>query len=227
MPYHSLDEKARPYFCFEHAGIILAPKMIVFGMNEAPFYFNKIMRVVIELSRTMGIRMSSYFDDQIWAEAAEKRAEPLVPVILTILTKLGWLINEKAMLRPSQIAEHIGWEIDTTEMKLRVASKKVERIFQLATEIVTEKDKVSLRQLASLAGKLSAMRTAISAAPIFTRGMFNQIGDLSHREGWRDRTITPTREVMEEVQFWINNIKQLRIRDPTPPLSSPRKNRCE
>jgi len=89
-----LDEHTRPYFCFEHAGIVLCPKMLVFGMNEAPYFFNKIMRVVIQLARNLNIRMSSYFDDQIWFAASEEEAKNLVQQAKIILEKMGWLLNE-------------------------------------------------------------------------------------------------------------------------------------
>ena len=89
-----LDEHTRPYFCFEHAGVVLCPKMLVFGMNEAPYFFNKIMRVVIQLARNLNIRMSSYFDDQIWFAASEEEAKNLVQQAKIILEKMGWLLNE-------------------------------------------------------------------------------------------------------------------------------------
>ncbi len=206
-----LDEESRPYFCFEHAGVVLCPKMLVFGMNEAPFFFNKIMRVVIKLARSLNIRMSSYFDDQIWFAATESEAKELVEKAKTILTKLGWLLNEKAKLDPSKRADHIGFEIDTTSMTVHVMKAKIEKIQEMLDKTVQEKGHTTLKELASLTGKLSATRTAISAAPTFTREMFNQQAEESARS-WDDKPVKLRGEVLEEVKFWKEHLRELNER---------------
>jgi len=123
VPIH---ESIQKYFCFEHEGLIICPKILVFGLNEAPFFFNKIMREMMKFFRKLGIKMSSYFDDQIWAAKNREEAERLVKIILCLMTNLGWLINEKAILEPSQVAEHIGWQIRTKSMTIHRAPKKIE-----------------------------------------------------------------------------------------------------
>ena len=171
-----LHESIQKYFCFEHVGLVICPKVLIFGLNEAPFYFNKIIREMVKFCRNLGIRMTSYFDDQLWATQTKTTAEKLATVIQKIFTNLGLLLNEKAKLTPEQIAEHIGWQINTVSMTLHRCPEKVEEALINIQRIAESKDRTTnLRFLSSVVGQLSAMRLAISAVGCWTVEMYKEL----------------------------------------------------
>lgn len=202
-----LHESVRKYFCFEHASLIICPKILIFGLNEAPFFFNKILRQVVRFCRSIGIRMSAYFDDLIWFAISQKEADILVPILKEIMTNLGWLLNEKARLTPTRQAEHLGWLINSESMTLHRSQSKIEEVKGMIEAIIKETT-TNLLNLASIAGKLQASRLAIPAAGLWTSDLYKCISRHS-RQSWADRPIEIDRRAKKELEFWRKNVVRL------------------
>ena len=92
--------------------------------------------------------------------------------------------------------------IDSVEMILSLPEEKVVTIKQQCSEML-EKEKVSLRELAKLVGRLSASMMAILPAPLQYRGLQRQqIFELKN-QGSYDHRVTLTEEAKEEINWWL------------------------
>jgi ribonuclease HI len=210
-----LHESVQKYFCFEHAGLVICPKILVFGLNEAPYYFNKIIREMVKFCRSMGIKMTSYFDDQLWADSSKPAAEKLALIIQEIFANLGLLLNEKAKLTPEQVAEHIGWQINTVSMTIHRSPDKAEETSKVIKNMLRNSQRrTNLSTLSSVVGQLSAMRTAIPAVGCWTVEIYKDIG-RNTEYGWEDKNIQLSPNSWDELKFWDENLTRLnRIGSP-------------
>jgi ribonuclease HI len=205
IPIH---ESMQPYLCFEHAGLVICPQILVFGLNEAPFYFNKIIRQMVKFCRSIGLRMTSYFDDQLWIATAQEDATTLVKLVKLIMNNLGWQLNEKAILTPSTSAEHIGYEIRSNSMTIHRSTKKVTDLVELLKSY-TSKKSLSLANLTSVAGKISATRQAIPIVGSMTREIYKTIAKSTQRSWNMEKQVNLNEECMDELIFWRDNLHEL------------------
>ena len=217
-----LDPRVRKYFCFQHAGITLQPNILIFGLNEAPYFFNKIMREIVRFCRGNKILMAAYFDDLLWIEKIlqqHTKDYELPNFVAQFMQELGWLLNEKTSLTPKLENKFIGWWINTKIMKLFVAEKKILNTLKIL-ESMGESNKnkqqwkTSLTQLTSLAGRLSDMRPAIPAVPIWTSSIYKTIAKNTRDQDWSKRDIDVDDKTTEEIKFWVTNLARLNTGAP-------------
>jgi hypothetical protein len=73
-----------------------------FGLASAPWVFTKIIRPIVQLCRSRGIRLMAYLDDFIVLGASQQECMENTQFVLHLLERLGWLVNyKKSSLRPS------------------------------------------------------------------------------------------------------------------------------
>ena len=88
--------------------------------------------------------------------------------LIFLLTHLGFVINlKKSMLNPVQKIEFLGLEIDSVAMKLSLPQRKVEEIVQMSQNALN--NKITLRELTQLIGKLTSTIQAILPAKLQIR----------------------------------------------------------
>ena len=99
------------YLGFYWNGDFFVWQVLLFGVKCVPYYFNKILRPVVEFFRVQNIRNSLFVDDFL-IMMRKMFTTDHSEFVLQTLQELGWEINwEKSKLIPSNYCEFIGFNI--------------------------------------------------------------------------------------------------------------------
>ena len=138
---------------------------------------------------------------------------------IELLQNLGFTIHPtKSILTPTQRITFLGFVTDSVQMTLEITEEKKNKIHNLCLEIL-QKEKITLRTLASVIGNFFASFHAVPLGPFFYRNLEKQkILGLKLHNGKFDANITLNVESKKEIYWWINSIFEsfapLNIPDP-------------
>lgn len=207
-----LHEDYQKYFCLRHLGMIIKPRVLVFGFSGAPYYFNKIIREQIKFIRKIRMRAAAYFDDLIWFLRKEEKKETC-EASKKLIDALGWIANEKSIWDAKEVIPYLGIVIDSLEMRLKPTAAKKEEVMTLVKRILkgVKEGRYDFGDLTALLGKLSWMGLVMPGTDIWTKNLDKEKNDHVIIGGWSDRTVLPlnSKEMEEELKFWVENLEEL------------------
>ena len=176
----------RKYLRFALEGKVYTFRAMPFGIATAPWAFTKIMTAVMTVFR-MSTRslVSHYLDDILLHHRHHRVLARDQNQLYTILTSLGWIINEeKSDLTPSQTFDHLGMHFDTRTYLVSPTSKRVDKIVEAALQLMSQ-DFFTPRQMASFLGLANSVIELTSLGGLRLRPLqwaFNQL--------WNQQTAT-------------------------------------
>ena len=130
-----------------------------FGLSTACYLFTKLMRPLVKLWRSEGVRSFVYIDDGVMACNNLQEAGLISNRIKSDLQNAGFLINHsKSNWIPPKHLSWLGFEFDSSSMTLKVNEQKVEKFLDQCRRILRVSS-VSPRQVA--VGQLLAMQRAV------------------------------------------------------------------
>ena len=176
--------------------------VLPFGLNIASHIFTKVVRPLVEKWRGAGIKAIVYIDDGINGKKTYAEAVRASRTVNCDLKNAGFIVNdEKTTWEPSQRGKWLGMNIDTTTMTFTVPLQKVQKLKEkIKTCLITKR--VNAKQLASIAGTLSAMHMAVGTiVRLRTRAMY---ADIANTDSWYS-PVNMSNETMDELKFWFQN----------------------
>ena len=151
LPHPSKPEME--YFTFE---------VLQFGCKPAVFYMDRLMKPVMNYLRGLGLKIGLYIDDGMLVNLDRQVLELETKLTMAVLNMAGWEINwEKTQLIPQQIVQYQGFLIDFQQGKYFYPEQKLEKVNQLAIDILVKgemKKRQPAEKLASFLGKVCASR---------------------------------------------------------------------
>ena len=148
-----------------------------FGLSCAPRTFTKVLKPVMTLLRSWGVRIIVYIDDMLILAETPEQASQHLETLLWILQALGFIVNQdKSVFTPAQEIEFLGLVVNSVAMELSLPGEKLRQIMGEATKLLSQ-SLVSARVLFQFIGKLNAAAQAIVLAPLFYRHLQ---GDLKN-----------------------------------------------
>ena len=131
--------------------------------------------------------------------------------------------QEKSVLDPTQALEFLGFTIRTLPMTIHLPKEKLRKIKQEAQSLLAQ-EMVTIKDLASFIGKISASSRAIRIAPLHYRSLQKMVNSVvpyhySDNEIRRKYSISLplTPEAQDNLQWWTYQLKQFN----TAPIQSP------
>ena len=124
-----------------------------------------------------------------------------------LFQKLGFLISLKSVLTPTQCIEHVGFIIDSVNMKVSLPSKKVE-IFLELLESCQISETLSICLVSKLLGTLEATKPGNRCASFCTKLLTmaeNEV--LSESDYEYDEMMNLSDEIQEDLNWWIENLR--------------------
>lgn len=191
----------RPMFCFPHptTNELWRYTCLPFGLSDAPRAFTKILTPVATLLRHLGVMLIVYLDDWL-VIGAEEHLSSLVPVIVVLLERLGFVVNRaKSVLTASTSMVFLGVKIDVPTMTLSLPKEKGQRIQHECRRLLRH-GSLSEAELRSIIGKLEATRSAIRIAPLYLRGLQYLLQD--HLLSDQPEPIVLSSWAREDLQWW-------------------------
>ncbi|KAM4749018.1 stereocilin [Rhinophrynus dorsalis] len=184
-----------------------------FGLSSAPWCFTKLLKPVIYLLRSQGVRLIIYLDDILLMSQDRLMLHTHVEWTIRLLTDLGFLINwKKSHLNPTRQLEFLGFVVDSDQASLRLPGSKI-RTIRKEIRAVLRKERISLRLLARIVGLLSASIQAIFPGPLHYRAL-QRLKALHLRRGlgYAD-LICLSSDAREELVWWLKHLEAWNGRD--------------
>ena len=138
-----------------------------FGLTSAPRVFTKLLKPVMVFLRGQSLRTIIYLNDLLIMNQSLEVFQSQANQTVQLLESLGFNIDwEKSQLVPSRKIQFLGFQVDSMTMKLFLLEDKVQQISQMSHNLLSQQ-KVSLRCLSQLLGKMSATNLAVLPAPLW------------------------------------------------------------
>lgn len=205
IPVNNDDKR---YLRFYFKNNIYEFNCLCFGLCTAPLTFTKILKPVISYLRSGGLKSVIYLDDIICIGETYKECLENCNKTVTLLECLGFCINkDKSNVQPKQVAEYLGFEINTKDMTLSVTNKKRSSIKLLIRKYLNISS-CTIRDFAQLIGTLTACCPAVSYGFLYTKILEKQkcIELINHNNDF-DSLININVECKKDLQWWHNCIK--------------------
>jgi ribonuclease HI len=193
-------------------------QVIPFGLSISPFWFTKMMRVVVKAFRKEGFRMVAYVDDFLFI--IKKATKKKVKRILKMFKDFGLQVNmEKSILIPSTKIEFLGLNLDSEQMTISAPKEKIRNVRKLAKYLrrrVEQGLPIKKRTLASLAGLAISISQAVLPARIMLERVYKTMKTAQLWEG----TVFPVPGLLKDLSWWEKELKHwngksfLPYRDP-------------
>ena len=208
------NKDSRKFAAFSHRGVLFQCISMLFGVTHGPRWWTKVLRPVVKYFRSLGIRCVIYIDDIIFflGQDFAKACEETDFIINTIL-KLGLSINlKKSIIKPTQRVEFLGFIVDSRILKLFAPDHKLKDTKKSAKSLF-KKGSCSVRVLASLLGKISAVAQAVLPWRLCSRALLlNKNRVLKATKNW-ESVVHLSRESLDELLFWTNKVQEFNGRN--------------
>ena len=190
-------------------------RVLPFGLSLSPLYITKLYRHVVERLHTLGHRVIIYIDDMLILGDNKDQCERATAAALALLGDLGAIVNEqKSFTTPSQVAEYLGFIINSQEMTITAPKNKMANMSK-ALRSTLNKDKVTARQLASVLGKINSLADAMLTARVHTTGL-HTLKTCLLKQGWE--AAAPLSEAArEDLKWWKDNLVEMNGTSLIPP----------
>ena len=134
--------------------ITMCDTRLSFGARKSPAIFNRITQAVARSLRRNDHHVVVYLDDFFVCGPNFESCKSTFDALILMLRSLGFQINWKKIVDPTQQIVFLGVQIDTVAGILSLKAEKLSELVDLL-ENFKERKRPSRNQLESLAGKLS------------------------------------------------------------------------
>ncbi len=207
--YYSIPvaQEDRKFLKFAWNGQLYQYKVLPNGLSPAPRLFTKLLKPLFAKLRSMGHCIIGYIDDSLIVSPTKMEAEQAVNHAAEMLSGLGFVIHpEKSIFEPTQEIEFLGFIINSHNMIVSLSQEKRLDIQNRCKELL-RKSRPTIRQIATVIGKLVAAFPAVQYAPLHYRGLeMNKITALRKHGGNFDAKTTLWSEARNDLNWWITNI---------------------
>ena len=153
VPIHPTHQK---FLRCQWQGKVYQYTALPFGLASAPRVFTKLLKPVLAILRSKGIRLIAYLDDLLIIGKTKAEAEKAFQETKQLLESLGFIVSEeKSQPKATQKMEFLGFIIDSVSMKISLPTQKMKEIKQKCSQL--PRDKVAtVRRLSQIIGMLVA-----------------------------------------------------------------------
>ena len=213
---HPLFQK---FLKFQWQGRLFKFVCLPFGLSSAPRVYTKVLKPIYKWFRQQAFRCSYYIDDSLNMNQSQSVCKENVIVMADTLESLGFTVNkEKSIFLPTQRILFFGFILDSVLFKVFLPDDKVEKIIQLAKNLVL-KTSVVIRDLASFIGLIIHAFHAVLEAPLHYRALErDKVRGLGQCKDF-NRSVILSDESFTELNWWVSNVKLKNgkaIRPPKP-----------
>ena len=152
----ALSVELKNYVRFQWKDLRYEFCFLCFGFSPAPLVFTKLSKVPISLLRKLSVRILIYLGDMLLMSSSLWDLLMARDTLIFIFQHLGFLINFKKFYLEATLTLKFIWVIvDSRELTLSLPEKKLLKVQNHCQEIL-RKEKVTVRELSKLTGRLSS-----------------------------------------------------------------------
>ena len=184
-------------------------KTVSFGVAEAPRICTKLLKPLIGVLKSLGIRTLIYIDDVLIVDQDRTRLCRAMALAMDLLQgQVGLQLKvSKCCFRPAQTFKCLGLIWNTKDMRVSVPNKRLKEMQKTASRLLRSTagpngtQRIPTRDLARLVGRITATTRAIRGAR--RRLLFLQQG-LGHavRSGGWNGSVLLSPEGLQALRWW-------------------------
>ena len=188
-------------------------KTVSFGTSEAPRICTKILRPLIGILKSLGIRCLIYIDDLLLIDQDPVRLARAMAIAMELLQgQVGLQLKlSKGNLYPSQIFTCLGIIWDTTKMTCHIPSKRIKALQGTARRLLKMSAptkgnvgaSVPTRDLARFVGQVVSTSRAIRPAKRRLLFIQHALSKAVRKTGWNGTTLL-SQDVRKALQWWVS-----------------------
>ena len=161
-----INRQFQKYLKFLWQGTLYVFTCLPNGLSTASRIFTKVLKPVFAALHKMGHLNVAYIDDSLLQSYSYEQCLINVKDTVELIDSVGLTIHpEKSMLIPVQCIEFVGFLLNSKDMTVRLAPRKIQNFLELACSIRKAKS-VSIRELAKLIGKMVAAEPGVKYAAL-------------------------------------------------------------
>ena len=177
----------------------LCENRLSFGLKCAPFIFNMLSCLAVDMARVKGATcVINYLDDFIVVEHSEGDCTAKQNILLSVLRSMGFSISWKKVSPPSTKTVFLGIFVDSVKMELSLPGEKIDRLVVMIDGLC-QSGKANKKQLERLGGLLAHFASVIRGGRTFCRRVYDLSAKCS-RGGY----ITLGDEIRLDLSWWRN-----------------------
>ena len=181
-------------------------KTVSFGTSEAPKICTKILRPIIGILKSLGIRCLIYIDDLLLLDQDPVRLAKAMAIAMELLQqKVGLQLKlSKGNLLPSQRFTCLGIIWDTKQLTCHIPAKRIKALQNSARRLLKMSvgAPVPTRDLARFVGQVVSTSRAIRPAKRRLLHIQHALAKAVRQGGWTGRCILSP-EVRRALQWWV------------------------
>ena len=192
------------------------------GLSSGPRIFTKVMRAALTHLRTENdVTISGYLDDNLLVNYDDViQGFMKGKVAAEKFQKLGFAINIPKSVADAGVTkiEHLGVVIDSVLMRATLSEKKTGKLVS-AIQGCLDKPKISIRELASVKGRIEATKPANPYAPLWSKRLeIAKISALQSNSYNYEARIVLSQDCREDLMIALQNLPGVSapIRIPPP-----------
>ena len=177
----------------------LQENRLSFGLRCAPFIFNMLSSLVVDMARARGaIGVVNYLDDFIVVGHTEGECAEKQSVLLSVLRRMGFSISWKKVSPPDTKTVFLGICVDSIKMELSLPEEKIGKLVEMIDSLCGS-GRASKKQLERLGGLLAHFASVIRGGRTFCRRVY----DLATKCGRRG-SVKLSEEIRLDSSRWRN-----------------------
>ncbi len=202
-----IHEAFRKYLRFEVDGQLYQFTCLPNGLASGPRLWTKVLKVPLAYLREhYDINTAAYIDDLLVTHDSIKQCHMAARTMVQLLQNLGFTISPKSILKPTQIIEHVGFVINSINMKVYLPPEKIQNISEYIQHCMKQKT-LSIREVAQLLGKLEATKPGNRFASLYTKTLtWEKNAALAWNAYDFDKTMKLSQQVIKELKWWLHNL---------------------
>ena len=155
--------------------------------------------------RQVGLCLSSYLDDGLFAAASKGQCFFLAKTLVLLFTSLGFFLSwDKCQLVPRQQGRFLGLLVDSATCQLIVPPDKVDYIQELI-QTALQSSSVTKKQLATIAGVIMLIAPAVYMAPLYTRLLYRA---MTGNSKW-DKELADSQMAEPDLLYWLHHLDKV------------------
>jgi hypothetical protein len=178
----------------------------LFGLNIMPEVFMKLMKTFQKKWRQKGIQVYIYLDDILLVAPTQNLLQKHLQLVVGDLLESGFKLNlKKCKLQPSQLVEHLGFQLNFQLGKLQMPPQKVKGLKKQLGKFV-KKSEMSKRQVAAILGQIRSNLVAMPFLRAFT-GLLVQFLANTSSHPWDSKHLIPRtiKDQLKEIKILLEN----------------------
>lgn len=194
-----VEPSCRRLLGFKHPdGRIMRYKVLTMGACNSAADFCLFSYFIRDVLRSEGITNWAYIDDGFGVAQSQSQATSDFIRVKELYDELYVEEAEHKAAPPSQVAEVLGYEIDTRNMIVRVPEEKVSTLVDLCISFRSRRS-ASLKEVQSFVGKLTWAAKVVRGGRVFLSRMYH----LLFLDGPPHSQVKLSAEFQSDVKWWL------------------------